>query len=77
MLYLERHGFDLGRHAGLLRWRETIAARAAVARAHDRMDNAFTALSTQTRRTATPEDLDRFFGRTKDMPPADYTAVTR
>ena len=77
MLYLERHGFDPARHAALLRWREAIAARAAVARAHNRMDDAFTALSTQTRRTATPEDLDRFFGRTKEMPPADYTAVTR
>lgn len=77
MLYLERHGFDPTRHPALLRWREIIAARGAVMRADKRMAEAFNAISTQTRHAATPEDLDRFFGRTKEMPPADFTAATR
>lgn len=42
-----------------------------------RMDEAFSAPSTQTRRAATPEDLDKFFGRDEGMPAADYSAVTR
>jgi GSH-dependent disulfide-bond oxidoreductase len=77
MMYLERHGFDPTQYPSLLRWREAIAARAAVGRAGKRMDDAFTTLSTQTRRSATPDDLDRFFGRAKGMPAADYSSVTR
>jgi GST-like protein len=75
--YLERHGFDPAIHPALLRWRTAIAARSAVKRAEQRMGEAFNELSTQSRRTATTEDLDRFFGRTRDMPPADFTALTR
>jgi GST-like protein len=77
MTYLERHGFDPTRYPSLVRWREAIASRAAVQRAAQRMDEAFTALSTATRRSATAEDLDRFFGRTATMPPMDYSAVKR
>lgn len=77
MLYLERHGFDPTKYTSLLRWRAVMAARAAVQRADQRMDEAFTAPSTQTRRAATAEDLDRFFGRTPEMPPADYSSLTR
>jgi GSH-dependent disulfide-bond oxidoreductase len=77
MTYLERHGFDRSQFPSLLRWRDAIGARAAVGRAGKRMDEAFTALSTHTRRSATHEDLDRFFGRTQDMPAADYSSVTR
>lgn len=77
MLYLERHGFDPTQHPALLRWRDIIAARVSVVRAGQRMGEAFNAISTQTRRTATSEDLDRFFGRTKEMPPADFTSATR
>ena len=77
MTYLERHGFDPARHPALLRWRNTIAARESVGRADKRMGEAFTDLSTQSRRAATPEDLDRFFGRAKDMPSVDFTAATR
>jgi GST-like protein len=76
-LYLERHGLDPARHPGLLRWREVIAARPAVQRAYQRTDAAFAAISTETRRAATQQDLDRFFGRSQDMPPADFTSVTR
>jgi GST-like protein len=77
MQYLERQGFDPARHPALLRWRSMIASRAAVERADKRMHEAFTALSTQSRRTATTADLDRFFGRVEQMPPADFSAVTR
>jgi GSH-dependent disulfide-bond oxidoreductase len=77
MQYLEQHGFDPARHQALSHWRNMIAARPATERADKRMREAFTALSTQTRRTATPADLDRFFGRVEEMPPADFSAVTR
>lgn len=76
-LYLERHGFDPAPYPALLRWRDTIRARPAVTRARHRMDEAFTAVSTQARRSASQRDLDRFFGRTESMPAADYSAVTR
>jgi GST-like protein len=77
MTYLEQHGFDPVQHPAMMRWRNVIAARPAVIRAHERMNNAFTELSSQTRRAATAEDLDKFFGRVKDMPAADFSAVTR
>jgi GST-like protein len=76
-LYLERHGFDPAAHPALLRWRDTITARPAVARSAARFNEAFTAMSTSTRRAATDADLDRFFGRTEDMPAADFSAVKR
>jgi GST-like protein len=76
-LYLEQHGFDPAAHPALLRWRHAIAARAAVARADRRMQEAFSSASNETRRAATKADLDRFFGRTRDMPDADFSSVTR
>jgi GST-like protein len=76
-LYLEQHGLDAARHPALMRWRNTIGARSAVQRAYRRMDEAFSGPTNQTRRGATSADLDRFFGRSKDMPPADFTAITR
>ena len=76
-LYLERHGFDPAAHRALLRWRDTITARPAVVRSTARFNEAFTAVSTSTRRAATAADLDRFFGRTQDMPAADFSAVKR
>jgi GST-like protein len=75
--YLEQHGFDPAAHPALLRWRTAIDARPAVARAADRMDAAFTAASNETRRAATKADLDRFFGRTAQMPDADFSVLTR
>ena len=77
MTYLERHGLDPAQYPALLHWRARIAERPAVIRAGKRMQEAFDTLSTQTRQSATPEDLDRFFGRTKDMPPADFSGVRR
>jgi hypothetical protein len=41
------------------------------------MGEAFNEVSTQTRRAATAQDLDRFFGRSADMPDADYSSVTK
>jgi GSH-dependent disulfide-bond oxidoreductase len=75
--YLERHGFDAQQYPALLRWRNTIAQMPAVQRMEARTSGAFNALSTQTRRAATSENLDRFFGRTADMPAADYSGVTK
>jgi hypothetical protein len=43
----------------------------------ERLSGAFLDLANDTRRAATHDDLDRFFGRTEAMPPADYSAVTR
>jgi GSH-dependent disulfide-bond oxidoreductase len=75
--YLEQHGFSPASHPALLRWRGVIDDRPAVVRAAERMNAAFTAASTETRRTATKANLDRFFGRAEGMPDADYSAVTR
>lgn len=75
--YLDRHGLDKNDYPALLRWRERIAARPAVIRAKQRMADAFTEISTETIQSATPADLDKFFGRTSAVPPADYSAVTR
>ena len=75
--YLEKHGFDPAAYPALIRWRAAIDARPATARAAQRMDEAFAAISAETRKAATKADLDRFFGRTDTMPPADYSAITR
>ncbi len=76
-LYLEQHGCDPREHAALMRWRERIDRRPAVQRSWRRFDDAFTRPSQQARRTATAAQLDRFFGRDPDAPPADFSAITR
>ena len=76
-MYLERHGFDPAPYPALRRWCDAITARPAVARAAKRLDEAFTDIAAQTRRAASPADLDRFFGRTPSMPAIDYSRVTR
>lgn len=75
--YLERHGFDAAAHPALVRWREAVAARPAVQRALARADEAFTAAAERTRKSASPEDLDRFFNRTEKVPQTDYSAVVK
>jgi GSH-dependent disulfide-bond oxidoreductase len=75
--YLERHGFDPAAHPNLLRWRNAIDARPATVRANQRISEAFDDVATRTRKAATKDDLDRFFGRTEKVPDADYTAVVR
>lgn len=76
-LYLEQHGFDPAEHGNLVRWRDRIGERAAIARSRERFDAAFTQVSQESRRSATQEQLDRFFGREEDSPVADFSAITR
>ena len=76
-LYLKAHGFDADKFPALKRWCDTIGARPAVARCNARFDAAFTEASDRSRRAATPEDLDRFFGRTAAVPAADFSAVKK
>ena len=73
--YLERHGFDAAAHPHLVEWRERIAARPAVQRALARADEAFTQVAERSRKAASNEDLDRFFGRTDRVPATDYSIV--
>ena len=75
--YLERHGLDSAAYPALLRWRNVIDGRPATTRAGERMDAAFNEVATETRLAATKYDLDRFFGRTEEMPDADYSSVIR
>jgi len=73
--YVERHGFDPALYPALVEWRERIAARPAVQRALARADEAFTEPADRTRKAASAEDLDKFFGRTEKVPVTDYSAV--
>jgi GST-like protein len=75
--YVDRHGFDQGNYPALMHWRERIDSRAAVQRAKAAFVADFGAPSARSLGGATTEDLDRFFGRSKDMPPQDFSAVTR
>jgi len=74
--YLEQHGFDAAQHPHLARWRKAIDARPAIARVKERLAGDFLVIANEMRRSATTSDLDRFFGRTETMPPADYSAIT-
>ncbi len=73
--YLERHGFDPAPHPALLEWRARLEARPAVVSARRRLAEMFEEQATATRKSATAEDLDRFFARTERVPPTDYSAV--
>ena len=75
--YLEQHRFDPAGHPSLLGWREKIGGRASVQRMMARFTEAFTEESQITRRAATPDQLDRFFGRKAQDPAVDYSAVVR
>ncbi|MEO6717461.1 MAG: glutathione S-transferase family protein [Novosphingobium sp.] len=73
--YLEGHGFDPASHPALVRWRAAVTSRPAVQRALARADEAFTDPANRTRRAASNEDLDKFFGRTETVPSADFSPV--
>ena len=73
--YLEPHGFDSAAFPHLAEWRARIAARPAVARALARCQAEFSEVAERTRKAATDADLDRFFGRTEQVPAADFTPV--
>jgi GST-like protein len=75
--YIERHGFDPGEFPALVQWREKIDARPAAQRALARMSDSYEEIATQTRKSASMEDLDKFFGRSDDVPAIDYSAITR
>ncbi len=75
--YIDRHGFDQSDYPALMSWRGRISKRPAVQRARAAVIEAFRAPSAQSRGSATTEDLDRFFGRSKDMPQQDFSAVTK
>jgi GST-like protein len=76
-LYLENHGFAADQHPALLAWRDRIGTRPAIARSNQRFQEAFAKPSEASRRAATDADLDRFFGRTESVPPADYSNIRR
>jgi hypothetical protein len=48
-----------------------------VKRSWERFAVAFDKESQDTRRAATPAQLDAFFNRTPDVPAVDYSSVTR
>jgi len=73
--YLEWHGFDPEAHPALVEWRSRILARPAVQRAHQRIASDFNPEAERTRKAASGEDLDRFFGRTEKVPEADFSMV--
>jgi GST-like protein len=73
--YLERHDLSIETYPAMKRWREKIAERPAVIRAKARVVEAFAAPSVETITAAGQQDLDRFFGRTREMPLQDYAAV--
>jgi len=75
--YLEPHGFDAAAHPHLVRWRAAVQARPAVQRALARAHEGFTEVADRTRKAATAQDLDAFFGRTETVPPADFSAVVK
>jgi GST-like protein len=75
-LYLEQHGFDPAAHPSLMRWRDLIGAREPVKRSWERFAVAFDKESQETRRAATPAQLDAFFNRDPEVPAVDYSSVT-
>ncbi len=75
--YLEGHGFDPAGYPNLGRWRAQIAARPGVQRALARAHEGFTEQAERTRKAASAEDLDKFFGRTETVPPADFSNVVK
>lgn len=73
--YLELHGFDPAEHPALVEWRGRIAGRPAVQRALARVAQDINPIAEETRKAATGEDLDKFFGRTEKVPEADFSMV--
>lgn len=62
MAYLEKHGFDAGDFPHLSAWRDRIGARPGVQRGLAAILEA-EAIDAEALRTASPGDMDRFFGR--------------
>ena len=75
--YIEIQQFDPADFPALMRWRSAIEGRPALARARARSDEAFLTVANATRRAASRQDLDAFFGRSATVPAADFSAVTK
>jgi GST-like protein len=73
--YLERHGFVGTDYPALSRWRAVIEARPAVRSAASRLRKDIIPADQRAMRNATDAQLDRFFGRDADAPPADFSIV--
>ncbi len=73
--YLERHDFPIGDYPHLQRWRDTIGRREAVVRAKSRIVTEFAEISTRQMQEASGKELERFFGRTEQMPAKDFSAA--
>jgi GST-like protein len=73
--YVERHGLDPADYPALIAWRQRIEARPAVQRALARVQRDLDEVATRTRKAASAEDLDKFFGRSENVPATDYSAV--
>jgi GST-like protein len=73
--YLEKHGFDPKAYPSLVRWRDKISARPAVARHVARFSQAFDAGSARDRKEASDADIDRFFGRTASAPKVSFAGI--
>jgi GST-like protein len=73
--YLERHDLQIDAYPSMKTWREKIAGRPAVIRAKARILSEFASQAVQTIQDATPHDLDRFFGRTENVPAQDFSLV--
>jgi GST-like protein len=73
--YIERHGFDPADYPALVAWRTRIEARPAVQRALARVQQDFDEVANRSRKSASAQDLDKFFGRTGQVPATDYSAV--
>lgn len=71
--YLERHGLDPADYPALVRWRKEIGDRPAVARARKAWIEAFADAGQADVKESTDDQLDRFFGRTAQMPAADFS----
>jgi GST-like protein len=76
-LYLEQHGFIASDHPSLIQWRDRIGVRPAIARSAARFSEAYDDSTRQSLRSATQEDLDRFFARPEHAPPVDYPRAMR
>jgi GST-like protein len=73
--YLEQHGFAPEAYPSLVAWRERIAARPAVVRAHQRIAEGFHAKIGATMERATRQDYEAFYGIAPGMPPAKLARI--
>lgn len=74
-LYLERHEFAPEDFPNLARWRAQIAERPAAKRMTHRVETEYDPRNNLTRRSSSPESLDRLFNRKPDGPEADFSLI--